>query len=517
LMILQDRELMQEIIAAVKAERMNVAYVVRRAFLAKAHYLESLSSEVFRARAADVRDVQERLLSRLLGRSGASIANAPHGSIVVAREIAPSETAALSPEGVVALVTQQGTLMSHVTILSRSRGVPAVIGVEQALERIPHGAPLLIDGERGQVICWPDEADIRRHHTTRERERRIGRLLSSRDRGPAATHDGRRVPVGANLERPEDAAAARESGAEGVGLFRTEFLFMNADSIPGEEAQWAAYQEVVRNYQDAMVTIRTLDLGGDKVPGLIGIAREENPFLGLRGIRFCLEHPELFLSQVRALLRAAVGGNLRLLLPMVSGIGELRETRAIIARAADQLRDEGYPIPARVPVGVMIEVPSAVWMSDALAREADYFSIGSNDLIQYCLAVDRGNAHVAHLYDALDPAFLRALDLTVRNAHAAGIRVGSCGEMSGELPGLLLLVGLGVDELSVAPFLIARTKAILAGVEVEELRGLAGRCLEAAAVEDVRRIVREGLRVYPQFLCEEREGSLTCFWDPERD
>jgi len=513
LMILQDRELAKEIVAAIKAEQSNAAAVVRRAFAGKAHYLESLASEVFRARAADVRDVQQRLIARLLGRTGGVIGEAPAGCVVVAAEITPSETLALSPGGVAGLVTQQGTLMSHVTILARSRGVPAVIGVEGLLASVSSGEALLIDGDRGAVICSPNEEDILRHEETRARERRIARRVASVEGRPGATRDGRLIPVGANIERPEDADAARRAGAEGVGLFRTEFLFLGAGGLPGEEAQARAYEAVARAFPQSPVTIRTLDVGGDKVGGLIAMPPEENPFLGLRGIRFCLEHPELFLAQARALLRASTRGNVRILLPMVSAAGELREARRLIAQTAEELRDEGHAI-GRTAVGVMIEVPSAVWMSDVLAREADFFSIGSNDLIQYCLAVDRGNAQVAHLYDGLDPAVLRALDQTVRGAHGAGIRVGSCGEMSGELPGLLLLVGLGVDELSVAPFLVARTKAVLAGVDAADLQHLARACLEAASVDEVRRIVMEGLRPYRQFHFS-RQNGLACLWDPE--
>jgi len=513
LMILQDRELAKEIVAAIKAEQSNAAAIVRRAFAAKAHYLETLASEVFRARAADVRDVQQRLLARLLGRTGGLMGEAPAGSIVVAREITPSETLALTPGGVAGLVTEQGTLMSHVTILARSRGVPAVIGVDAALATVTAGEPLLLDGDRGLVVCSPNDEDVRRHEETRAREKRIAHRVARVEGRPGATRDGRRVPIAANIERPEDAEAARRAGAEGIGLFRTEFLFLAGSGLPGEAAQTSAYEAVSRAFPESAVTIRTLDVGGDKVGGLIALPHEENPFLGLRGIRFCLEHPEMFLAQVRALLRASARGNVRILLPMVSAAGELREARRLIEQTAETLRDEGHAV-AKPSVGLMIEVPSAVWMSDALAREADFFSIGSNDLIQYCLAVDRGNAQIAHLYDGLDPAVLRALDQTVRGAHGAGIRVGSCGEMSGELPGLLLLVGLGIDELSVAPFLVARTKAVLAGVDAADLERLARRCLAAAAVEEVRRLVVAGLRQYPQFHFEEHDG-LTCLWDPE--
>jgi phosphotransferase system enzyme I (PtsI) len=290
-------------------------------------------------------------------------------------------------------------------------------------------------------------------------------------------------------------------------------LFLEAGGLPREEAQIAAYRPVVDAFAGRPVTIRTLDLGGDKYTALMGIPREENPFLGLRGIRFCLEHPEIFLTQVRAMLRVSRPG-VRLLLPMVGGPEQLRAARRLIDRVAAELRAEGLAVPERPAVGVMIEVPSAVLTSDMLAREADYFSIGSNDLIQYCLAVDRGNPHIAQLYDPLDPAVLRAVDLTVGHAHAAGIRVGSCGEMSGDLPGALLLIGLGVDELSVTPSQVPRVRALLAHVEAEPLARLARRCLETGGPGEVRRILREELGKDPQFHLEERDGNLVFHWAP---
>lgn len=516
LMILQDRELIDEVVAAIRRERMNAAYVVQQTFQAKAHYLESLPSELFRARAADIRDVQGRLLGHLLGRAGTSLCGAPAGSIVVATEIAPSEAAGLDHARIAALVVRHGTLTSHVTIMARSRGVPAVVAIGEGFEAIHPGETLLVDGAAGQVIIEPAAADLAEHGRALDRERRIGAILSAYTARAGETRDGRRVPILANVDRPADAGAALAAGAEGIGLYRTEMLYLESGGLPREEAQVAAYRPVVEAFADRPVTIRTLDLGGDKYTALMGIPREENPFLGLRGIRFCLEHPEIFLTQVRAVLRVA-GPHVRLLLPMIGGPEQLRAARALIERAAAELRAEGAAVPEHPRVGVMIEVPSAVLTADVLAREADYFSIGSNDLIQYCLAVDRGNARIAQLYDALDPAVLRAIDLTVRHAHAAGIRVGSCGEMSGVLPGTLLLIGLGVDELSVAPSLVPRIRALLAHVEASRLERLAARCLQSGGPLEVRRILREVLGADPQFHLEEREGLFLCHWAPVGD
>lgn len=509
LMILQDRELMREIVEAIKAERLCGPYVVQRVFLAKAHYLESLANELFRARAADIRDVSNRLLGHLLADARAVAAQFPEGAVVLAADIAPSDVAALGPAGVSALVTQRGTLVSHVTILARSRGIPAVVALGEGFEEIHEGELLLVDGTRGRVIVAPSPEDIALVERWRADEARLARLLSDDGERPAETRDGRRVELYANIDRPADAAAALAAGAEGVGLFRTEFFFMDANRFPDEETQLAAYRQVVRALEGRPATIRTLDLGGDKQAALMGIAAEDNPYLGLRGVRFSLAHPEVFRTQLRALARAGAEGPLRILVPMVGSVDQMRVTRRLLAEVSTET---GVAAPA---LGPMIELPAAVLMGDALARESQFFSIGSNDLIQYSLAVDRGNGRIASLYDPLDPAVLRAIDLTVRHAHAAGIPVGSCGEMSGELPGLLLLIGLGLDELSVASYLIGRVKAIIRRVSAADLRRLALRCLEADGAGEVRRLIAEELRRGAQFRVEEEEGRMVCRWEPE--
>ncbi|MBM3318570.1 MAG: phosphoenolpyruvate--protein phosphotransferase, partial [Candidatus Eisenbacteria bacterium] len=329
LLILQDRELMREIVAAIAGERLGAAHIAQRVFLAKAHYLESLSSELFRARAADIRDVSNRLLGHLLAEERAPGAGIPEGAVLVAAEIAPSEVAAISPQLVAAMLLQRGTLVSHVTIMARSRGIPAVVGLGEALDDIADGETLLVDGARGLVVVAPQPEDLERFHQGRAREARVAQLLAGAEDRPTETRDGRRVPVLANIDRPEDAGAALAAGAEGIGLFRTEFFFMDAASFPDEETQVGAYREAVRALAGRPVTIRTLDLGGDKQAALMGVAPEENPYLGLRGVRFCLQHPEIFSTQLRALARVAAEGPLRLLVPMVGDVGQLRETRRL--------------------------------------------------------------------------------------------------------------------------------------------------------------------------------------------
>jgi phosphotransferase system enzyme I (PtsI) len=514
-MLLEDRELIKEIAGAIRAERMNAALAVRTVLWAKARYLESLPSEVFQSRAADVRDVERRLLAQLLGADAAGASQVPAGAIVVAAELTPSETAALDPERVAAFATEHGTLASHVTILARSRGVPAVIGVGDLTATVAPGTLIIVDGESGELIVAPNRADVAAYERRCQREAHLGALLDAGQRRPGRTADGRWVPVGANIDRPEVTAAAMTAGAEGIGLFRTEFLFLGVEGIPDEEEQYRVYRAALEAAGDRPVTVRTLDLGGDKTASLFGVPQEANPFLGLRGIRLSLEQPEVFRAQARALVRAAVHGRLRILLPMISSIEEVRRARGLFEEAAAQLRTRGVAVGERIPIGVMIEVPSAVTLSDALAREADFFSIGSNDLTQYLLAVDRGNERIATLYDPLHPAVLRAVHHCVGEAHRAGLEVDCCGEMASEALGALLLVGLGVDELSVTPIRVGWIKGLLGQVRASDLEALAQRCLQVGCSTDVHRRIREGLAAYPQLRLEEQGRRLVCLWEPE--
>ncbi len=512
-MILQDRELIREIAAAVKAERADAASTTQRVLRAKARYLESLPSEYFSSRAADIRDVEGRLLAHLAGPSGPPLSQVPEGAVLVASELGPAETASLEPGRLAALVTKRGTLTSHVTILARSRGLPAVVAVGDALDEIEDGTLLLVDGDRGIVVAAPNEADLEDFKRRLGNQEHLVQALAAHKARPGVTADGRRIPVLANLGRPEDARAALEAGAEGVGLFRTEFLFLESPSLPDEDTQAQAYAEVARAFGHRPVVIRTLDLGGDKMPALMGVQREANPFLGLRGIRFCLEHEEVFLVQLRAILRASLSGRIKILLPMVGCLDQVRRTREMLQRARDELAKRDIRVP-EIELGVMIEVPSAVALSDQLAQETDFFSIGSNDLTQYYLAVDRDNGAISDLYDPLHPGVLRPVAEAIRSAHDAGIQVASCGEVSGDLMGVLALVGLGIDELSVVPRLLPQVKAILASIPAGDLEGLAQQYLRATDGAAVRRVLTDFLADNRHFEVRQEEGELRCRWIP---
>lgn len=479
------------------AARRGVTELNRNAEWAVAEVVEELSGRLDAAgtaylqeRTLDLHDVGQRLIGQLLERRRASLADAPEGSVIVTRTLMPSDTLALDRHRVVGIASDAGSRTSHTAILARSIGIPAVVGLSDISRHARAGESICIDGNRGVVVVEPDP-DTRARYARRKAtwEEATARLAGLNDL-PAETLDGKLVSLEANIEVPDEVDAVLAHGADGIGLFRSEFLFLQPGRFPSEDEQERAYGSVLRAMGDRPVTIRTLDLGGDKIAPGFAFAAEANPILGWRAIRYCLARPEVFRAQLRALLRASVHGNLRLMFPLISGPAELERIREVLAEVKAGLVRDGVPFRGEVPVGIMIEVPSAALTSDLLASRVDFFSIGTNDLIQYTLAVDRGNERVAYLYDPFHPAVLRLVRTTIANAHAHGIPAGMCGEMAGDPLATVVLLGLGLDSFSMGPLGIPQIKRIVRSVGAMEAESFVRTLLALASGGDVADAVR---------------------------
>jgi phosphotransferase system enzyme I (PtsI) len=497
--ILQDPDVTSQTLRAIESDRKPAAFCYRRILSAAAARLEESDGEYYRGRAVDVRDVRRRVLSHLGGVKSRSIAELDVPSLIVTTDLPPSEMALLPRDKVLGFATDLGGRTSHTAIMARARGVPAVVGLREATRAGREAAIAVVDGSRGVVIFDPDPEVLADHQRRQRRYAELKANLSTLRDQRCVTSDGRAVGLRANLEVPEELPGIVQNGAEGIGLYRTEFFYLARQSLPTEEAQFQAYRTIVEAMNPLPVVIRTLDVGGDKFASYLGTPIERNPFLGLRGIRFSLLREEIFATQLRAILRATAYGNVRVMFPMVVGLEEFRAARAIVERVRAQLAREGVRMAARVPLGVMVETPASVFGIDLLAAEADFVSIGTNDLIQYTLAVDRGNAVIAAIYEPLHPAVLRAIHSVVEACRRTGIPVAVCGEMAGEPLYSVLLTGLGVSDLSVSPYLVPEIKTILRACAYEEAVDLARQCLLLATPGDVRRTVTEFMsRRFPE-------------------
>lgn len=484
-LILQDPDLQKAAVRRIQDDRLNseAAWLVAANGLAEQY--ANLSDEYMRGRAADVRDVAQRVLRFLLDVQPASL-NLETPAILCAVDLSPSDTTRLDPEKVLAICTEMGGATSHSAILARALGIPAVVGLGPLLGRIPQEAKIALDGESGQLWLELSATDEAALQAKREEWLAAQQVAKAAGQRMALTADGVRLEVAANIAHPQDVATALEYGAEGVGLFRTEFLFMERATPPSETEQYEAYRHAAEALGDKPLIIRTLDIGGDKPLAYLDLGEEENPFLGYRAIRFCLNRPEIFKPQLRAILRASAHGRVHLMFPMIGTLDELRAAKAILLEAKSELKEEGIPFNNQLPVGIMVELPSAVAIADQLAREVDFFSIGTNDLTQYTMAADRGNANVAGLVNALQPAVLRLIQQTTTAAHEAGIWTGMCGELAGNPLAAPLLVGLGLRELSMAAPAIPAVKEALLRITVPEAEALAQEVLQLESATAVR-------------------------------
>ncbi len=486
LLVLEDRTLLDEVLRVIQEQKINAEFAFHSVAERYAATLAAIEDDYLRERATDMRDVTARVLNNLLGvEEELDLRHLKEPCIIVSHDLTPSNTAQLDKRNVLGFGTDVGSKTSHTAIMARSLRIPAVVGLKDASLRLESGTHVLLDGFNGVVIVNPSEQTLfeygqlaRKQVTLQEKLREI--LLK-----PAVTTDGRRVFLSANIESPADAEAVKANGAEGVGLFRTEYLYINRELPPTEEQQFRAYSEAAAALKPLPVVIRTLDLGGDKFLAHLPIPRELNPFLGWRAIRFCLQERDIFREQLRAILRASAQGNVKMMYPMISGLDELNQANALVEEYKAELRLEKIPFDEQIEIGAMIETPSAVIVAESLAKRLKFFSLGTNDLIQYSLAVDRMNEKIAHLYEPTHPAIVRLIQQTVEAAHKHKIWVSVCGEMASDPVLAPLLVGLGVDELSVAPPLVPPVKFLLRQLKSADATELAEFALNCESAADI--------------------------------
>ena len=483
LLVVEDRTLIDEVLRRLETERCNVEWAFQEVASSYAETLSKIDDPYLRERALDIQDVTRRIVRNLQGKAPKPILSAAEPHILVAHNLTPSDTATMNRQLVLGIATDLGSRTSHTAIIARSLNIPAVVGLHDATEKLETGQHVLLDGYSGVLIVDPTPETLSYYGEIEIRKGQITKELRQLRETTSTTSDGRHIVLSANIELPGDVDAVAENGAEGIGLYRTEFLFVNRDTLPSEEEQYETYRKVAEQVKPNPLIIRTFDLGGDKLAvGTVDVGDELNPFLGWRAIRFCLENIDIFKTQLRAILRASAVGNVKIMFPMISGLEELRHAKAVL----DECRHEiGHAKIDKMEVGAMIEIPSAAISADVLAREVDFFSIGTNDLIQYTIAVDRVNERIAHLYEPTHPAVLRLLKMIADAAHANDIWVGVCGEMARDVALIPILLGLGIDELSVGATSVPRVKMAVRSLAVPECQQLVDEVLRLQTSSEI--------------------------------
>ncbi|MBF0533133.1 MAG: phosphoenolpyruvate--protein phosphotransferase [Candidatus Omnitrophica bacterium] len=506
LLVLEDRSLIEEVVKRIKSEKLSAEYIFSEVLKKYVKIFSKIEDEYLRERVGDINDVGRRILKNLMDEDKLhELENLTEQLIIIAHDLAPSDTASMYNKNIIAFATDIGGPTSHTAIMAKTLGVPAVVGLKEATLHIRNQDFIVVDGRKGLVIIDPDEETVAKYRELQDRIVQFKDQFEDVKSLPAETTDGRTIELFANLELPEEVPSALRYEASGIGLYRTEYFYMNRVDLPSEEEQFTAYCQVAKEMKSRVVTVRTLDIGGDKFISSLQIPKDMFPFLGWRAIRFCLARPDIFKTQLRAILRATAFGNLQMMYPMITGVAELKKANAILDEVKRELHREKIKFDEDMKVGVMIEVPSAAMTSDLLAREADFFSIGTNDLIQYTLAVDRVNEQTASLYEPGHPGVLRLIKRTIDAAHDAGINVGLCGEMASDPVLALVLVGLNIDSLSMSPTNILQIKKMVRSISWKDAQVLAQEVLEYENGQEVEMHCRRRLKkLVPLLITDER-------------
>ncbi|PNZ58404.1 phosphoenolpyruvate--protein phosphotransferase [Staphylococcus aureus] len=489
LLVLDDPELIQPIQDKIKNENANAATALTDVTTQFVTIFESMDNEYMKERAADIRDVSKRVLSHILGVELPNPSMIDESVVIVGNDLTPSDTAQLNKEFVQGFATNIGGRTSHSAIMSRSLEIPAIVGTKSITQEVKQGDMIIVDGLNGDVIVNPTEDELIAYQDKRERYFADKKELQKLRDADTVTVDGVHAELVANIGTPNDLPGVIENGAQGIGLYRTEFLYMGRDQMPTEEEQFEAYKEVLEAMDDKRVVVRTLDIGGDKELSYLNLPEEMNPFLGYRAIRLCLAQQDIFRPQLRALLRASVYGKLNIMFPMVATINEFREAKAILLEEKENLKNEGHDISDDIELGIMVEIPATAALADVFAKEVDFFSIGTNDLIQYTLAADRMSERVSYLYQPYNPSILRLVKQVIEASHKEGKWTGMCGEMAGDETAIPLLLGLGLDEFSMSATSILKARRQINGLSKNEMTELANRAVDCATQEEVIELV----------------------------
>ena len=490
IIMLQDPMIEEQISALMISEKISAEMALEQVLDQTAEMFATVPDELIQQRATDLMDIKSRMLKILMGIEEVDISQVPANTVLVARDLTPSMTAGINPANIAGILTEVGGRTSHSAILARAMEIPAVLSIEGICGIVKNGDTVVLDGSKGEAIVNPDEATVKEFEKKFADYAAEKELLKAYKGKPSQTKDGVKVELVSNIGKPEDADKVVECDGEGIGLFRTEFLFMDRDSVPTEEEQFEAYKKVAETMKGKPVIIRTLDIGGDKAIPYLGLETEENPFLGFRAIRFCLKRRDIYEVQLRALLRASAFGDIKIMVPLVTGVDELRAVKVILEDVKRQLDKDGIAYNKDVKVGVMMETPAACMMADALAKEADFFSIGTNDLTGYTMAVDRGNAKVAYLYSTYNPAVLRAIKRIIECGKAEGIMVGMCGEAAADPKLIPLLLAFGLDEFSVSATSVLKTRKTISDCNIDECKALAEKVMKCVTEEEVLELLK---------------------------